>query len=159
MSKRTVIRVASLMMSVLAGGGSAALAAGGVAAGTPPVDIPSYGAAAARTLIALVVVVALLLIAAKLVPRWLNRRTPPPAGGEIEVVASCPIEPRRTLYIVKARGREYLVGSSEQGLHAISNGPIDGRPGPSFSEVLANGAAGATGDRRQTTREAPPAGT
>lgn len=102
-------------------------------------EVPSYGWAAAKMLIALVVVVAGLLIAVKLMPRWMGKRGAVGAKGEIEVVASCVLEPRRVLYIVRVRGREYLVGSSEQGLHAMSGGPLDGRSGPAFAEVLAGG--------------------
>jgi len=111
-------------------------------AATRPIPLPSYGEAVMRTLIALVVVVALLLIAAKVLPRWLRDRRAKPSGGPIEVVAAHPIEHRRTIYLVRVRGREYLVGSSEAGLHALSGGPVDG-PGPTFAQVLASEKASA----------------
>lgn len=124
--------------------GAAALAAGtNTGGGGPVADLPSYGAAAARTFIALIVVVALLLIAAKFLPRWLSRRPGPTGTGEIEIVASHAIEPRRRIYVVRVRGREYLIGSSELGLHPLSTGPLDARPVQTFAEVLGAKPGGA----------------
>jgi len=44
-------------------------------------------------------------------------------GGPIEVVASCPLEPRKTLYIVKVGGETLLVGAAENSLSLLKSFP------------------------------------
>lgn len=45
------------------------------------------------------------------------------AGGPIEVLASFPLEPRKTLYLVKVGGETLLVGSSEQSISLLKTLP------------------------------------
>ncbi len=80
-----------------------------------PVDV---GQAAWRLLLILLVLVAVLVVVARYGRPWLARlsRTPP---GELQVRAVCPLEPRRALYLVRLRGRDYLIASSEAGLSLL----------------------------------------
>lgn len=84
-------------------------------AGPAPVDV---GQAAWRLLLILLVLVAVLVVVARYGRQWLARlsRTPP---GELQVRAVCPLEPRRALYLVRLRGRDYLIASSEAGLSLL----------------------------------------
>jgi flagellar biogenesis protein FliO len=43
-----------------------------------------------------------------------------PGGGMVSVVARVPLEPRRTLYVLKAAGEYLLVSSSEAGVSLLS---------------------------------------
>jgi flagellar biosynthetic protein FliO len=42
--------------------------------------------------------------------RWLNRRPAGRRGGLVKVLARCPLEPRRSLYVIETAGRCFLVG-------------------------------------------------
>lgn len=44
-----------------------------------------------------------------------------PVGGPIEICARLPLEPRRTLYIVKAANSYMLLASSEAGVQHLAN--------------------------------------
>jgi len=99
----------------------AALAqASGPLVGASEAAVPSYGWALAKMLIALIAVLAALLLVAKLLPR-VFAALPKASGNErIEVLAAHRLEPGRTLYVVKARGREFLVASGEGGCSLIA---------------------------------------
>lgn len=87
-----------------------------LAQATPePADV---GSAAWRLLLILLVLVAVLVVVARYGRQWLARisRTPP---GELVVRSVCPLEPRRTLYLVRLRDRDYLIASSEAGLSLL----------------------------------------
>jgi flagellar biogenesis protein FliO len=50
------------------------------------------------------------------------------SSGPIRVVARYPLEPRKTLYIVRTGGGYYLVGTSESGVHfltALDSGSVE----------------------------------
>ncbi|MBU1068472.1 flagellar biosynthetic protein FliO [Myxococcota bacterium] len=73
------------------------------------------GAAAWRALLVLLVLIGLLIVVARYGRQWLaklSRATP----GEMTVRSVCPLEPRRALYLVRLRDRDYLIASSEGGL-------------------------------------------
>lgn len=116
-------------------------------------DLPSYGMTALRTLAALVIVVVLLLVAARVLPGLLKRPAGAERGGEIEVVATKALGPRRAVHIVRVRGVEYLIGSSEHGLHQLAAGPLEpkaperpfaGAPGAILSSAPAGAPGGQT---------------
>lgn len=48
--------------------------------------------------------------------------------GVIEVVDRLPLDPKRTLYVVKMKSSYFLVGASDQGLSLISRVEDDGEP-------------------------------
>lgn len=101
----------------------------------PLADLPSFGESFAKMVLWLAVVVALLLVAAKVLPRWV-RRAPggPGASGDIEVVGSVALEPRRRIYLVRIAGKRVLIGSSESGLCRLAgDGPLDPSPTPAGS--------------------------
>lgn len=54
-------------------------------------------------------------------------------GGPIEVLASCPLEPRKTLYLVKVGGETLLVGASESSVSLLKTLP----PGAVDEQALA----------------------
>jgi flagellar protein FliO/FliZ len=65
------------------------------------------------------------------------------ASGAIRVVARCPLEPRRSLYVVEVAGRSFLVGVGEGPMTMLAEVdanalPREGAPAPPrFAEVLA----------------------
>jgi flagellar protein FliO/FliZ len=65
-------------------------------------------------LVAVVCVVAVVLV------RVLGRRGPGRTGDLIEVIARQPLEPRRSLYVVRAGRKTLLLGSSEQGVTMLA---------------------------------------
>lgn len=82
--------------------------------------------------------------------RWLSRRgVGQGAAGPIRVVGRCPVDPKRSLYVVETAGRCFLVGASDGGMNLIaeldpkqlavaSSGSLPGRAaGVRFAEVLA----------------------
>ena len=80
----------------------------------PPAEPGGYGLFLLETLL----ILALVCAAAWLVIRFGVRRLypgPGARGGPLRLVARLPLEPRRTLYIVEAGKKMFLVGSSEQG--------------------------------------------
>src|SRR5689334_24772219 len=65
------------------------------------------------------------------------------ASGAIKVLARCPLEPRRSLYVVEAAGRCFLVGVGDGPMAVLAE--LDGAAlpreaparGPGFADVLA----------------------
>src|SRR5581483_11255627 len=71
----------------------------------------------------LIVVFALVLVFVILVLRvWLPRMTGvrPLSSGPIRVVARYPLEARKNLYVVRAAGSYFLVGTSDSGVHYLT---------------------------------------
>lgn len=85
----------------------------------PLANIPTYGAALIRMVVALVSILIALLILAKLLPRWLNRSLRQKGKGDIAIVDSIQLEPRRRVYLLRVGDRKVLIGSSEQGLSTL----------------------------------------
>ncbi len=106
------------------------------------------GGAAWRLLLILLVLVGLLFVVARYGRGWLARfaRTPP---GELTVRAVCPLEPRRTLYLVRLRDREYLIAASEAGLSLVRE-----LAAPTVQGDAARPGASAGTDDRQATETA-----
>lgn len=65
------------------------------------------------------------------------------ASGAIRVVARCPLEPRRSVYVIEAAGRCFLVGVGDgpmamlAELDAAALPRESATPGPRFADVLA----------------------
>jgi flagellar biogenesis protein FliO len=72
-----------------------------------------------RLMLVLVGILALAVVAIRFwFPKILTMRQP--SSGSIEVCARLPLEPRRTLYIVKAGKSFMLLASSEAGVNHLS---------------------------------------
>lgn len=67
------------------------------------------------------------------------------ASGAVRIIARCPLEPRRSVYVVEAAGRSFLIGVGDgpmtvlaeldgDKLRAAAETPV---AGPRFAEVLA----------------------
>ncbi|HEY7115708.1 MAG TPA: flagellar biosynthetic protein FliO [Tepidisphaeraceae bacterium] len=98
----------------------------------PLSDLPSYGESLKRMVISLLVIIAGLLIAARFLPRILLGR----AGGRksaaagasgqmIDVIETCRIEPRKTIYLVRVGEQYYLLASTGDRLETLAGGPLD----------------------------------
>src|SRR5437870_3683968 len=74
--------------------------------GAPAAELPSLGGSIALSFISLGVVCLLAYLALK----WLARRGVGRGEGPLQVIARCPLEPRRAVYVVQAAGRCFLVG-------------------------------------------------
>ena len=73
------------------------------------------------------------------------------ASGAIRVVARCPLEPRRSVYVIEVGGRCFLVGVGDGPMALLAEIDAEKLPGPEaaaprFAEVLA----------RALRREKPP---
>lgn len=69
-------------------------------------QLPGLGGSLAVSLISLGIV----CLIAYLSLRFLSRRGVGRASGPIKVLARCPLEPRRSLYLIETAGRCFLVG-------------------------------------------------
>jgi flagellar biosynthetic protein FliO len=75
---------------------------GGATAG----ELPSLGGSIALSFLSLGLVCLLAYVAL----RWLARRGVGRSEGPLRVIARCALEPRRSVYVVQAAGRCFLVG-------------------------------------------------
>jgi flagellar biosynthetic protein FliO len=66
------------------------------------------------------------------------------ASGAVKVLARCPLEPRRSVYVIEAAGRSFLIGVGEGPMTVLAE--LDGEKlksaipapaSPRFAEVLA----------------------
>jgi flagellar biosynthetic protein FliO len=89
------------------------------------VQLPGLGGSLAVSLISLGVV----CLIAYLSLRFLSRRGVGRAGGPIKVLARCPLEPRRSLYLIETAGRCFLVG--------VGDGPMTMLAEVGASEIAA----------------------
>lgn len=73
----------------------------------------------ARLMLVLCGILALAVVAIRF---WLPKMSMwnKPAGGPIEICARLPLEPRKTLYIVKAANSYMLLASSEAGVQHLA---------------------------------------
>src|SRR5262245_56940576 len=86
------------------------------------VDGGGYGGLLVTTVLLLVAVCVVAYVVVRLLRRGLEGR----AVGEqvVTVVARVPLEPRRSLYVVRVGGRTLLLGASEMGLGLVTE--LDG---------------------------------
>lgn len=77
--------------------------------GGAPAELPSLGGSIALSFVSL----GLVCLLAWLALRWLSRRGVGRSGGPLQVVARCTLEPRRSVYVIEAAGRCFLVGVGE----------------------------------------------
>ena len=82
---------------------------------TPSVELPSYGWLLTKTVLVLIGVC--LLAFAGL--RWLAKLHGQRAVGQMQVLAKLPLEPRRSMFVVKVGERGLIVGTSESGMNAL----------------------------------------
>ena len=108
-----------------------------------PQDLPGLGGSIAVSFLSLGLVCAL----AFLFLRWLSRRGVAQGRGPIRVLARCPLEPRRSLFLVETAGRCFLIGSGDSAMTMLAEvDPAEVRalapPGPAagdsrFAHILA----------------------
>jgi flagellar biosynthetic protein FliO len=77
--------------------------------GASAAELPSLGGSIALSFVSL----GLVCLVAYLALRWLSRRGVGRPEGPLQVIARCSLEPRRSLYVVQAAGRCFLVGVGE----------------------------------------------
>lgn len=103
-------------------------------------SLPGLGGSLAVSLVSLGVVCVLAYVALKL----LSRRGVGRPNGPIKVMARCPLEPRRALYVVETAGRSFLIGVGDGPMTMLAElGTADvqaslpaGDVGTSFADVL-----------------------
>jgi flagellar biosynthetic protein FliO len=104
--------------------------------------LPGFGGSLAISLVSLGVVCVIAWVSL----RFLGRRGFGRANGPIKVVARCPLEPRRALYVVETAGRCFLIGVgdgpmtmlAELGAEAVkATLPEPSDAGSKFAEVMA----------------------
>ena len=88
---------------------------GGMDPTTTP-ELPSLGGSLAVSLLSL----GLVCLLAWALLRWLSRRGVGQGMGPIRVLARCPLEPRRSVYLIETAGRCFLVGSGEGGMSLLA---------------------------------------
>jgi flagellar biosynthetic protein FliO len=77
--------------------------------GAPAAELPSLAGSIVLSFVSLGLVCLLAYVALK----WLARRGVGRAEGPLQVIARCPLEPRRSVYVVRAAGRCFLLGVGE----------------------------------------------
>src|SRR5437660_757794 len=74
--------------------------------GAPGAELPGLGGSIALTFVSLGIVCLIAYVAL----RWLARRGLGRSSGPLRVISRCSLEPRRSLYLVEAAGRCFMVG-------------------------------------------------
>lgn len=107
-------------------------------------DLPGLGGSLALSLVSLGVVCLLAYVSM----RWLSRRGVGRGEGPVRVLARCPLEPRRAVYLIEAGGRCFLVGVGDGPMSMLAeidpasvSGQVreteSGGAGTRFAELLA----------------------
>lgn len=122
------------------------LAAGVDAA--PTYEYPSLGGSIAVSILSL----GFVCLIAYGALRWLSRRGVGRTMGPIQVRARCPLEPRRSVYLIETAGRCFLVAAAETGMSLLAEVDpekvLEGKaPAPSptglrFADVLSRALGG-----------------
>lgn len=108
-------------------------------------ELPGLGGSIAVSFLSLGVVCLIAFVAL----RWLARRGVGQAAGPLRVVARCPLEPRRSVYVVEAAGRWFLVGVGEGPMSLLAE--LDAKATPATGDKAAP-AAGRTSFREALAR-------
>jgi len=104
--------------------------------------LPGFGGSLAISLVSLGVVCLIAYVALK----FLSRRGFGRANGPITVLARCPLEPRRALYVVETAGRCFLIGVGDGPMTMLAelgaaevkaSLPARSEPAARFGDVLA----------------------
>jgi flagellar biosynthetic protein FliO len=104
-------------------------------------QLPGLGGSLAVSLVSLGVVCLIAFVSL----RFLSRRGVGRGSGPIRILARCPLEPRRSLYLVEAAGRCFLVGVGDGPMTMLAElasvdlasvTPVVPESGRRFSEVL-----------------------
>lgn len=126
--------------------------------GAPEGGAQGYGELLASSLLLLALVVG-ALVAVVLGGRALTRRGRRGGGSDwMEVLARLPLEPRRSLYVVRVADRTLVLGASEQGLtllRELEGGELPSAApasGPSFPQLVERASAAL---RRRAPAAAP----
>jgi flagellar biogenesis protein FliO len=77
--------------------------------GTPGADIPGYGSSIAWSFVSL----AFVCLAAYVFVRWLARKGAGQVDACIRVIGRCQLEPRRSVCIIEAGARYFLIGMGD----------------------------------------------
>jgi flagellar biosynthetic protein FliO len=118
--------------------------------GAPAGELPSLGGSLALSFVSLGLVCLLAYVAL----RWLARRGVGQPAGPLRVLARCPLEPRRSVYLIEAAGRCFLVGVGDGPMALLAevdrtavnvNAGGQGAPASRFADVLARAFARAKG--------------
>jgi flagellar biosynthetic protein FliO len=107
-------------------------------------ELPGIGGSLAVSLVSLGLVCLLAYVSL----RFLARRGVGRSSGPIRVLARCPLEPRRAVYLIEAAGRCFLVGVGDGPMAVLAEleaaaveraaaAPPAPQGGAAFSEVLA----------------------
>jgi flagellar biosynthetic protein FliO len=106
-------------------------------------DLPGFGGSLALSLLSL----ALVCFVAYVVLRWLGRRGVGRSDDSIRVLGRCFLEPRRSVYLIAAGGRCFLVGVGDGPMSLLAeideaailaaSKPSTGGSGSAFADVLA----------------------
>src|SRR5436190_175075 len=102
-------------------------------------ELPSLSGSIALSFVSL----GLVCLGAYVILRWLSRRGLGQAAGPLKVLARCPLEPRRSVYLIEAAGRCFLVGVGDGPMALLAE--VDAAavartaeaPQAGFAEVLA----------------------
>jgi flagellar biosynthetic protein FliO len=104
--------------------------------GASGADLPGFGSSLALSLISLGVV----CLVAYVVLRWLGRRMSGRADATIRVLGRCFLEPRRSVYLIAAGGRCFLVGVGDGPMSLLAE--IDESTLPTTSPETAGSGPG-----------------
>jgi len=104
-------------------------------------DLPSLGSSLALSLVSL----AIVCFAAFFVLRWLNRKGVGRSDDCIRILGRCFLEPRRSVYVIEAGGRCFLLGVGEGPMSLLAEidkaslpipTSVGDKAGTAFSQVL-----------------------
>ena len=118
-------------------------------------DGGGYGGLLVTTVVVLVAVCVVAYVVVRLLRRGLEGR----AVGEsiVSVIARVPLEPRRSLYVVRVGGRTLLLGASEMGLGLVTE--LDGDVVPDDARAVSPARRFADLVAAAWARRRPPAST
>ena len=97
----------------------------GGGSGVELIDSPGESLVQMAVILVVVLVVAVLFLR-YVVPRLSRLGVPVRGSGKvIKVVDKCPLEPRRTVYLIDVAGRHLLIGVSENSITHLSGAEVD----------------------------------
>ena|SRR5688572_19795791 len=126
--------------------------------GAPAAELPSLGGSIALSFLSL----GLVCLLAWLALRWLSRRGVGRSGGPLQVVARCALEPRRSVYVIEAAGRCFLVGVGDGPMSLLAEldavavkAAVVAAPEPLSGAAFGAVLARVLGSKTQSKRDAP----